>query len=130
MRWFTQAQHQPLFTPAFSPAGHVYVSAPGSDDNATLYCLDGDTGAVRWTYVSPTGCCNIGSEIDDVVVGAAGGVFLTTYPGPGFATNITALDPDTGAVLWGYGLLEEGGDERLYLAHGGTVVVGVLPNAW
>jgi hypothetical protein len=106
----------------FGPNGDVYLVTLIA--NSTLFALDGDTGAVRWSYVSPKG--RSGSTVDGVFTDGKG-VYVTTEPG--YNVTITGLDVHTGAVLWTWGFSDYEGGGTMYFMVNSTVAVAVIDSA-
>ena len=123
---YQDSPDQPIALAAVGPGGDVYLVADALTRyaNSTLYAVDGATGALRWSYASPTG--HTGSSVDGVATDGKG-VYVTIEPD--YNVNITALDVHTGDVLWSWGLFDSQGGGTMYLMANNTIAVAVTGDA-
>jgi outer membrane protein assembly factor BamB len=97
--------------------GRVFIGA-----NNALVARDGQTGKDLWTYRSP-GTSNIPGNATPASAAVTGGTVYMGFPDG----NVTALDAQTGSVVWNRqlpGRLDFGGVHSSPAISGDTVYVG------
>jgi|GEM_PF-1615704 len=116
-KWSTNFDYYVNSSPAIGSDGTVYVCCQGvAADISTLYALDPENGAIKWTF-------NNGGT-GDPAIGSDGLVYISGTGGGGWGSYIYAINPASGPALeWSYKIETGGATTGPVIASDGTVYV-------